>query len=164
MNKRVFYILGLAVFLAACASAISQQGMKQADPSISFQALQKEPERFKGKVVLVGGQIVAVTSKEGETWIEVLQQPLDWQQKPEATDVSYGRFLARFTDFRDPVIYVPGRKITVLGEVQGKKVQTLREIEYSYPVILPRESHLWKPEDPSSGPFFHFGIGVGVIR
>jgi outer membrane lipoprotein len=110
----------------------------------------------------LGGDIVTTTVKEGETWVEVLQKPLDSGQKPEDTDVSYGRFLVHFRDFRDPAIYAGGRKITVLGQVQGKKVMPLKEMDYTYPVLIPRESHLWKPET-KSGPLFHFGIGVGGV-
>ena len=97
--------------------------------------------------------------------MEVLQQPLDRNQKPTDTDVSYGRFLVRFEGFLDPAIYAGGKNVTVLGEVAGKRVQPLKEMEYTYPVLIPREHHLWKPEDPYSGPSFHIGIGIGgVIR
>ncbi len=161
--KKPSWIIGSAmVLLSACASVISQQGLREADPQITFQVLLQDPDRQKGKVVLLGGEIVTTTVRESETWVEVLQKPLDSGQKPEDTDVSYGRFLVRFPDFRDPAIYAVGRKIAVLGEVQGKKVMPLKEMDYTYPVLIPRESYLWKPE-VKSGPFFHFGIGVGGV-
>jgi outer membrane lipoprotein len=53
--------------------------------------------------------------------------------------------------------------ITVLGEVQGQRIMPLQKIEYTYPVLDPRESYLWKPE-AEGGTFFHFGVGVGVVR
>jgi outer membrane lipoprotein len=162
MKKRVWFIMSVVALLSACAPVISKQGLRELDPEITFQKLLKDPDRYKEKVVLLGGQIVSTTVKEGETWVEVLQKPLNSQQEPEETDVSYGRFLVHFMDFRDPAIYSGERKITVLGEVQGKKVMPLKEMDYTYPVLIPRESHLWKPET-SSGPFFHFGIGVGGV-
>ncbi len=162
MKKLSWLIVGLVVLLSACTAAISRQGMRELDPEITFQGLLQDPNRFKGKVVLFGGQIVSTTVREGETWLEVLQKPLDSDQKPEDTDVSYGRFLVYFREFRDPAIYAAGRKITVLGEVQGKKVMSLKEMDYTYPVLIPRESHLWKPEAPR-GPAFHFGIGIGGV-
>ena len=162
MKKPMWFIVGVMVFLSACASVISKQGLREADPEITFQVLLQDPDRHKGKVVLLGGEIVTTTVKEGETWVEVLQKPLDSDQKPEDTDVSYGRFLVHFRDFRDPAIYAGERKITVLGQVQGKKVMPLKEMDYTYPVLIPLESHLWKPET-KSGPFFHFGIGVGGV-
>jgi hypothetical protein len=70
-------------------------------------------------------------------------------------------FLVRFEGFLDPASYAVGKKITVLGEVAGKKVLPLKEMDYSYPVLLPREHYLWKPEDFYGGSSFHIGIGVG---
>jgi outer membrane lipoprotein len=72
--------------------------------------------------------------------------------------------LVRFQGFLDPVIYAAGKKITVLGEVSGEKVQPISEMSYTYAVLLPREHYLWTPET-YGGPSIHFGIGVGgVIR
>jgi outer membrane lipoprotein len=163
MHLRMVFIIGLTALLAACASAISKQSLSQVDPAISFQAVARDPERYKGKVILAGGRILSTTAREGESWVEVLQHPLDWQLKPEDTDVSSGRFLVRSQEFLDPAIYAAGKKITVVGEVWGKKVLPLKEMEYSYPVLIPREYHLWKPEAPYGGSSFHFGIGVGGV-
>ncbi len=162
MKVQVFFIIGLMALLSACASVISPQGLREADPGVTFQVLLQDPDRQKGKVVLLGGEILTTTVKEGETWVEVLQKPLGSDQRPKDTDVSYGRFLIYFRDFRDPAIYAGERKITVLGQVQGKKVMSLKEMNYTYPVLIPREFHLWKPE-VKSGPLFHFGIGVGGV-
>ena len=151
----------LTAFLAACTQAIPKESLNKVDPNLSFQMLIKDPESYQGKNILVGGQILEVNVREGESWVEVLQKPLDWQHRPKDTDESAGRLLVRFQGFLDPAIYTAGKKITVLGEVQGKKVQPLKEMDYAYPVLIPREHHLWKPED-SSSPRFHFGIGVGV--
>jgi len=164
MRYRILGVGGLIILLFACAPVISKQGLREVDPEITFTKLLQDPESHRGKLVLLGGQILATTVREGETWMEVLQQPLDWEKKPKDTDVTQGRFLIRFAEFRDPAIYAAGRKVTILGEVQGKKLQSFKDIEYVYPVLVPREFHLWKPET-KGGPFFHIGIGVGgVIR
>ncbi len=155
--------MGLLLFVMACAPAISRESLKQVDPGVSFQELVKDPERYQGKVILAGGRIMSAVTREGESWVEVLQQPLDWRQKPLDTDISYGRFLVLFPGFVDPAIYTAGKKITVVGEVQGKKILPLGQLEYPYPVLLLREHYLWKPESSGGGPFFHIGIGVGGI-
>jgi outer membrane lipoprotein len=162
-GMKAFILMGLVVLLAACTPAISKDSLKMADPTLTFPMLVKDPESYRGKNILVGGQILATNARDGETWVEVLQKPLDWQHEPKDTDESYGRFLVRFSGFADPAIYSPGKKITFLGEVEGKKVQRLREMDYTYPVLIPREHHLWKPE-ADGGSQFHFGIGVGVTR
>ena len=160
MGRQILLAVSLVALLSACAPVFSKQSLSEVDPAITFQELIRDPEKYSGKVTLLGGRILAATVRGGETWVEVLEQPLDWQQKPKDTDASYGRFFIRFADFRDPVIYAPGRRITVLGEVQGKTVLRLTEVEYTYPVLLPREHHLWEPET-GFAPSFQIGIGIG---
>jgi outer membrane lipoprotein len=132
------------------------------DRSITLQDIQANPDRFVGKMVLLGGQIIATSVKKEETWVEVIEKPLDRKDKPKDTSVSHGRFLILFKGFMDPAIYSPGRKITVAGEVHGRKVLPIKEVAYSYPVIVPKEHHIWKYEEPDHGPWFSFGVGVGI--
>jgi len=129
---------------------------------LSFQALLQDPEAYEGKTVMYGGEIIQTRAQANDAWVEVLQKPLDWQYRPQPGDVSYGRFLVHFSSFQDPAIYAPGRQITVIGEVRGKIVQKINELDYSYPLIEAREHRLWRAE-ALGGPFFHFGIGVGGV-
>jgi outer membrane lipoprotein len=163
MAKWFFPVSIFFLASSACAPVISKQSLSQADMNVTFQELQKDPERYGGKVVLLGGQILGTNAQEGQTWIEVLQKPLGSRQRPKDTDLSYGRFLIRFPDFRDPAIYAPGRLITVLGEVQGGHLSPLSRTTYNYPVLVPREAHLWRPEEPGAGPLINFGFGIGGV-
>jgi outer membrane lipoprotein len=158
---KALILAGLAAFLMACTPAISKDSLKLADPTLTFAMLAKNPEAYQGKNILVGGRILATNPRDGETWVEVLQKPLDWWNEPEDTDESYGRFLVRFPGFADPAVYAAGKKITLLGTVEGKKVQRLKEMDYLYPVLFPREHYLWKIENYGDSRV-HFGIGVGV--
>jgi outer membrane lipoprotein len=157
-----FLTLWATVLMWSCATPISEQALKQADPGITFSELVKNPEKFKGRVVVLGGQVVSTTVKESGTWVEVVQKPLDGKHEPKDTDDSMGRFLIEYADFKDPAIYAQGRKITVVAEVQGKRTLPLKEIQYTYPVLTPRETHLWKSRDMSE-PRFHIGVGVGGV-
>jgi outer membrane lipoprotein len=161
--RKFFYIVpAFLLILSACAPPFSRSTLDRVDPQISFQALSRDPESFIGKIVLVGGNILEIYVESDQTWIEILQKPLDTQQRPQYTDVSYGRFLIHFSDFRDPAIYAPGREITVVGEVEGSRIQKIREMDYVSPVILPKESHLWQPQSVM-GPSFNIGIGIGGV-
>ena len=162
MKKQFCLLLGLMLVLWACAPAFSRHSLNQVEPNISFQALLQDPDQYRDRTVMYGGEIIQTRAEAGETWVEVLQKPLDWQNRPEEADVSYGRFFIQFPGFQDPAIYAPGRKITVIGEVQGKKVEKIKDLDYAYPVLLSKESHLWRPE-ATSGPMFHFGIGIGTV-
>lgn len=161
---RFLLLLPVFAFLVSCGPVISKEVMSSVDQAITFQDLIKNPDQYKGKTVVLGGKIISTLVKQNETWMEVLQQPLGSRQRPEDADVSYGRFLVKFTDYRDPAVYSQGRAITVAGQVLGKEVRPLSQIEYTYPVLLSKEAYLWKLEPYPSEPRFHFGVGVGVFR
>jgi outer membrane lipoprotein len=162
MKKQFCTLAGLVMALFACAPAFSPQSLNRVETNITFQALLRDPDQYRDRTVMYGGEIIQIWMEANETWVEVLQKPLDWENRPQGTDVSYGRFFILFPGFQDPAIYAPGRKITVIGEVQGKRVDKIKDLDYTFPVILSRESHLWQPES-TSGPSFHFGIGIGTV-
>lgn len=165
MSKKIVIIGCIVALISACAPVISQTTMSTVDKSISFAALQKDPDLMKGKIVLLGGQIIATTPKADETWIEVLEKPLDYQQRPSDADQSAGRFIVSIKGFLDPTIYANGRKLTVAGQVEGKTTRSLNEINYTYLMITAREHYLWKPDDAYNTPRFRIGIGgVGGSR
>lgn len=160
MLWRFFLILWLSLTFFACVSLFSKEVMKEIDSELTFRTLIEAPEEYVGRVIIVGGKIIRTDLEEGKTWIEILQQPLDWLKRPKETDETSGRYLAKFGDFRDPAIYSPGRKITIIGQVSGKKRLLINEKEYQYPVLKVKESHLWEGEGGKKL-FFHLGIGLG---
>ena len=90
--------------------------------------------------------------------MEVLQKPIDFQDRPTELDRSGGRFLALSDEYLDAALYAEGREVTVAGVVEGKRVQRLDEIDYSYPLIRVKKIHLWhKRTDEPYGysPRFH---------
>jgi outer membrane lipoprotein len=167
MSKKIALAVILAFALSGCTSVLSNRIVQEADDKIAFPDLQKQPERYRGTVVILGGQIVETVVKESETWVQVLQLPLGTQHRPDNTASSHGRFLVIYKRFADPLVYEKGRKITVAGEVQGSRVMMLNNAGYSFPVLLEQETYLWKAEDYQGyrpGPAFQFGIGVGIGR
>jgi len=55
---------------------------------------------------------------------------------------SQGRFMVLDPDHHDPVI-LKDRRITVIGEVIGKRVGAIDEFDYTYPYIAARFIHIW---------------------
>jgi outer membrane lipoprotein len=167
-NKRLhvlLFVLATAALLlvAGCAHVISKALLQQVDTSIGFAQLSKEPEAYRGKTVLVGGDIIETQNLPEKTLIVVLQRPLGYGGEPATGDISEGRFIIRTTGFLDPAIYSPERRLTVAGTVVGKEVRPLGEIEYPYPIIEKRELYLWpKEEAASTEPTVRFGVGIGV--
>jgi len=153
----------IALLLAGCAPVISKGALNEVDQDLRFGQLLENPEAYRGKTVLLGGNIIETQNFSDRTLIVVLQRPLGFRKKPTEEDVSRGRFIVYVPGFLDPAIYRPKRKITVVGSVIGKEVRPLGEIEYSYPVIEKKELHLWPAEESYvTGPRLHFGVAIGT--
>jgi len=137
----------LAAIVAGCFSPIEKPLRAQIDRSVAFALLRENPEAFVGRLVLLGGIIVRVENQKEKTVLEILEKRLDPWSKPYDEDASGGRFLVVCPEFLDPVIYREGRQVTVVGEVTGKEVRPLGEIDYQYPVVASKQIYLW-PEYP----------------
>lgn len=163
-SMRLMPLFAAAMLLATwgCTRPFPPRITAQVDKSISFSELSRNPEGYKGKWVMLAGVIVAATAeKDGSTYIEVVQKRADREGRPYRTDESGGRFIAVSKQFLDPAIYGRGRVISVVGEVIGESVRPLGEIPYRYPLLSVQALHLW---EPSYGPRFSIGIGVGIFH
>lgn len=149
----------LLAALIACAPVISPEVLKAVDQTIAFEQILKNPDIYKGKVILLGGTIIKTINLPNETLIEVVQQPLSRRNMPKDPEASKGRFIIIFKEFKDPAIFSPGRLITVAGEVTGSQIMPLGETNYNYPLLTPKEYYLWRPYE---GPSIHIGVGVGT--
>jgi outer membrane lipoprotein len=142
---------------AGCAPPFPKETLNKVNRNVSFQELKKEPEKFKGIWVMLGGMIVASRNTKEGMLMEILQKPLNTDGMPLQTDSTEGRFLVQSDTFLDPAVYQEGRLITVVAEVIGRKELPLDDIMYTYPLLILKDMHLW---DPSQGPRFFFGVGV----
>lgn len=150
-------ILLMVVTVTGCAHLVSQEIRDNIDPDLSITELFKDPDAFKGKLVILGGIIINSRNTKEGTYIEVLQKPLNYRGIPKDTDVSHGRFIVLSPGFVDTAVFSRGRAVTSAGEIIGKKVLPLDEIEYPYVLIKSRELHL---TEQSYGMPVNVGIGV----
>jgi outer membrane lipoprotein len=133
-------------FLVGCGPAVSRQLREQVSEGLTLKVALKDPEACQGKTILWSGVIISSVNVKDGTMVEVLEKPANMQGRPKDVDESQGRFLTLYPGYLDVAIYSRGRKVTVGGDVQGKKIQRLGEIDYSYPLISAREIHLWPVE------------------
>jgi outer membrane lipoprotein len=151
MKKLLILPLLAFLFLSGCAHVISEAARNQVDQSITFGKLRGNPEAFIGKNAMLGGiVVVAKNTKEGGQ-LEIVQFKLDELGFPIESSNSGGRFLATTPDFIDAMVYSPRRMVTIVGEVKGKKVLPLDEVDYTYPVISIKEIYAWKVQESERG-------------
>jgi outer membrane lipoprotein len=137
----------LVLLVAGCGPVISQNVLKDVDRDLPFQEIQRDPDNFKGKTILLGGKIIETIPLPDKTRIMILQYPLGFRDKPIVDSGSEGRFIVEATGFLDPDVFTPGRQVTVAGIVGSKELIPLGEINYAYPIVLSREIYLWPVDD-----------------
>ncbi len=143
--KRLILVFTITSLLFSCAHIVSKELRGKAGRGITPSLLLNDPDVYKGKFVILGGVIASSINTQEGTYIEVVQKPLDYQGRPEYTDLSLGRFLILYEGYLDTAIFFKGREVTVAGEVMGKKVRPLGEINYPSLLIKSREIYLLKP-------------------
>ena len=160
-SKLGFFVL-LFLITFGCAYPISENLRQEAQKNLSFSMVLQDPMAYKGAIVIWGGKIIKTLNRKHGTEILVLQTPLNWRERPEGEESSRGRFIAKSPGYLDAAVYRAGRKVTVAGEVSGKETLPVGEIEYTYPVVIIREIHLWPKEKAYyyPPPDYYWGWGL----
>ena len=155
-------LIGNLLGCIACASVFDQEIKRQVNPKISFASLSQDPEAQIGQVIILAGIIIEATNLEDITRLIVLQYPTDSRDRPKTDKPSGGRFLIRAPGYLETALYSPNRVVTVLGEIREPEILPLGDTYYTYPVIEPREIHLWPQDYETPRVRFNFGIGFGI--
>ena len=140
-SQRTGLPLGLALTVLLLTGCVSSQLVppemeSQIARNISFESLKAEPERFNGRMVVLGGKVLSAKRLKEGTQIEVLQLPLDGSDIPLLNLIaSKGRFLALQPDFLDPATLPTGTLVSMIAEVAGVKTMPLDEVDYQYPLL-----------------------------
>jgi len=135
-------ILGFVLLAAGCASVPPQIKVPPlGDPSIS--SVQKDAESHRGELVRWGGSIVAIENKQDHTLVIVVAKELGSSGRPQGSDYSPGRFIARVEGFLDPGVYKTDREATVYGAIEGHLMRKIGDKSYEYPVVKAETVYLW---------------------
>ena len=140
--------IGLGILGIGCAQSykttLSPDLANQLDDSLSFSQIKEFPDKHKGKLVILGGQILSAKRLQHSTELIILQLPLIQQQEPtNKLTHSQGRYIAYQQEFLDPATVPPGTRITLAGEVSGSLTQNLDETEYTYPTLIIKQFKVW---------------------
>jgi len=143
--RKLLRVLALSLALGGCASYIPNEIRTPPPGDLQLAQVLREPQSHLGARVRWGGEIVAVENTKRETRVILVAKPLDYSGRPEDTDFSPGRFLARFQGFRDPATYKEGRALTVAGVLEPAVTRPVGDYPYVYPVVAAQTDYLWQP-------------------
>jgi starvation-inducible outer membrane lipoprotein len=139
-------------------SPIPRRHLWQAEKGVTLMDLQRTPERYQGKTVILGGVIVHEETKDGRLWLRLKNRPLDENQRPHlATDldtVAGDYYWVALDAEKIPAHYHEWAQVTVVGQV----VPTTPGVK-SDPVLaavylrgwsrLSKEHSIWEIDDPN---------------
>lgn len=136
MSAFTYSILLLCLSVWGCGPATFGRLSPGAATPVPFADLQADPDHYRGQVVVLGGEVVSVSLQDGRSLLEVSQRQLDNRFWPLDQAASGGTFFVVSDRWLSPGFYVPKRKVTVSGVVQGRTKDS--------PLLLAREIHLWE--------------------
>lgn len=148
-------LTGLA-WLTGCVSlpeSLRSGPQQSPDPA----QVRAAPQQYKGMSVRWGGVIVTVENGPEQSVVEVVSRPLSDSARPRQTDETAGRFLVRINGFVDPVDYVAGRELTVVGTLEGVEQRDIGTYRYSYPLVQATSHYLWPLRPPPMpDPYYYY--------
>lgn len=162
----ILRVLGLALFalmITACAVTppFDSAKLSGADKTLSYQQAVTDSEPLRGRRIVWGGSILATRNLAQHTEVVVLAYPLDAQTQPLTSNSALGRFVLIWPGYLESADYAPGRRLSVIGDLDGLRDELLGESRYIYPVIQAQYLYLWPLETgPAVSPRFHIGVGV----
>jgi outer membrane lipoprotein len=154
----------ILLLLSSCAYPISKELRQESKESPPFAVVLSNPTAYVGSTVIWGGSIIQTLNTREGTDILILETPLNYEEMPEGKRYSQGRFMAKTSKYLDPEIYKVGRRITVAGEIIGKETRPLSNTEYTYPVVMIEQIHLWRKHWVYVQPYPYYWYGPGWWR
>lgn len=125
-------------------------------------------ESHQGDPIRWGGQIAKVDNDDKGSTLHIVQFPLNSYARPNDSEKSQGRFLARSSEFYDPQIYRSGTLVTIVGRVTAAKAITIDQKTMTVPVVNISEIFRWTAQPHYHDPYWYgypyyydrFGYGV----
>jgi outer membrane lipoprotein len=144
---RILSIVLVLMVCGGCATNPTSSISQAIVDDVSMTQARSAIDAFMGSSVRWGGEVTEVENKADRTWVFMVGRALRDDEKPITDSASEGRFIASFSGFVDPLVYKPGRPLTVVGIIDGSTVRAIGEYDYRFPVVAVRDSQLW--EEPS---------------
>ena len=159
MKYPALMLLLFSALLVACAGNVPRAISEKPATPLSVPEARRAEAGLSGAAIRWGGTIARIENRQTETWIEIVDRPLDRYGRPLETDRSGGRFLVRVQEFLDPQVYATGRQVTVAGTLEKNLQRNIGDHPYTYPLVKAGAVYLWPPLKEWSpyyyDPFWH---------
>ena len=107
-------------FGCASSDVVPDSLEPQINKSLTFDQILASPDSYRGHTFVVGGEVLKARRLKDGTQIEVLQLPLDGDQRPVSQrSESQARLLAIDPQSTDPATLPDGTPVTMVAEVMG---------------------------------------------
>ncbi len=156
-----------AIVLAGCASVpgsspqLTTDSVSATDPAVDTPAVditeaRENPLAHADSEVHWGGVVQSVENRNDETWIELVERPLNRSGQPQLGSLSHGRFIAVVPEFLDPVDYRDGTVVTVVGNLSGEHIGTIGSASYNFPKVAVTDHQRWRQVRATSNRHSHY--------
>lgn len=158
-----FFVASLFLMQLSGCSNIPKQISSAPINDIQLNEVRSQAAKFSNRDIRWGGEVVNVENSNDVSLIQIVQYPLNHYGKPVTNKPSEGRFLARTTEFVDPIVYKEGTLLTFTGTLDGEKVRKVDQKELVMPVVNVSSMYKWQPyrpiqRDPFYDPFYYNGF------
>jgi len=159
MIFRVLLMMTVIALLSACAVTPPFKEESLAGINRSLTPTQAVRDETRNEQVLWGGVIIDAKNMHDHTDFTVLSFPLNKSQQPDTDKKPGDRFIARYNGYLETMVYEPGRRLTLIGTLQGVEDGKVGDAPYRFPVLKVNKLYLWPLDSDSK---VHFGVGLGI--
>jgi outer membrane lipoprotein len=113
---------------------------------VSYEQIKASPDKYRGQLIVWGGEVLKVTRDTDRIVVEILRLPLNNDLTPaESRTSSQGRFLGYVNkgEIIDQALLQEGTTLTVIGEVKGMQETTGNQAANEYPRLAIRDMTAW---------------------
>lgn len=111
--------------LSACSSTLPSQYIHQAEPGVTLTMLASNLDRYRDKVVILGGVIVEEEQRGDHLFLRLRNRPLDKDymphRPPSLDSPEAGHYWVMIKRQELPPQYRQWARVTVVGQVEGKR-------------------------------------------
>lgn len=119
------FLLAVSLMLAAGCSKVPRHYVWMAERDATLTDLVAHPEKYQGKVVLLGGTLIEEEANEQYIWLRLKNRPLDQDYIPNTpADLSgpeAGSYWVTVEKNQLPPAYSTWARMTVAGRVTGSR-------------------------------------------